>query len=281
MRYLIFGKNGQLGREFIKNLIQKEVLALSHGECDISDLSKVEEVFDSFRPHVVLNCAAYNMVDRAEEEYTQAYKTNALGVKNLCFCCKKFKSYFITYSTDYVFNGEKQDGLYTEEDKPSPLNEYGKSKLAGERWVEEEDLDNYIIFRTSWVYGDGKQNFISKILEWAKNREYLKIAYDEVSIPTSTKTIVNITLEALEQGIKGLYHLTNSGPASRYEWAKKVLEIKKIERFIYPVSKDIFNLSAKRPSFSAMSNNKIKKILNVDIPFWEEELKHTLSRLFS
>jgi len=273
MKYLIFGKNGQLGSYFIKALekARNEFLSLDHKECDISDLDKVLKVVKDFKPDVILNCSAYNKVDLAQTDFFDAYKTNALGVKNLLYAAKKQNAFFVTYSTDYVFDGEKE-GLYKEEDKTNPLNEYGKSKLTGEKWILESGYDKYLIFRVSWVYGEGKQNFIYKLLEWAKNSEYLKIAYDEVSVPTSTRTIAEVSLKAIENGLTGLYHLTNSGYASRYEWTKKVFEIKQIKKFIKPVSSDIFNLPAKRPKFSAMSNEKIKNMLNVDIKNWDEEL---------
>ncbi|WP_457640400.1 dTDP-4-dehydrorhamnose reductase [Persephonella sp.] len=275
MKYLILGKNGQLGQAFQKALKKenKDFLALSHQECDISDLNKVLEIFNSYKPDIVLNCAAYNLVDKAEEEYWNSYKTNALGVRNLAYASSLYNAYFVTYSTDYVFDGEKENGLYTEEDIPNPINEYGKGKLTGEKWVMEENLKKSLILRTSWVYGEGKQNFIYKLMQWAENSKYLKIAYDEVSVPTSTRTIVDVSLKAVEQGLTGLYHLTNSGYASRYEWAKKILELKGIKKFIYPVSKDIFNLPAKRPKFSAMDNGIISKKLNLEIPFWDKEVE--------
>ena len=276
-KYLIFGKNGQLGKEFVKTFEKKkkEFYALGHKECDISDLSSVLEVFKGIKPDVVINCAAYNQVDKAEEDYRTAIKVNSLGVRNLAFASKRFNAFLIHYSTDYVFDGKKEDGLYTEEDNPNPLNEYGKSKLLGEIFLKEE-TEKYLIFRTSWVYGEGKQNFIYKLMQWAKNNDYLKVAYDEISVPTSTRTIVEVTLKAVGQGLTGLYHLTNSGYASRYEWAKKVFEIKGIKKFIKPVSSDIFNLPAKRPKFSAMGNDRIKNILKIDIIEWEEEIKRYL-----
>jgi dTDP-4-dehydrorhamnose reductase len=278
MKYLIFGKNGQLGQTFQKTLNNKDFLALSHKECDISNFNEVLEVFDNYKPDVVLNCAAYNLVDKAEEEYWNTYKTNALGVRNLAHASRIYNSYFITYSTDYVFDGNKENGLYTEEDRPNPLNEYGKSKLTGEKWVLEEGTNKFLIFRTSWVYGEGKQNFIYKLMQWAENNDYLKIAYDEISVPTSTKTIVEVTLKAVEQGLTGLYNLTNSGYASRYEWAKKILRLKGINKFILPVSKEVFNLPAKRPDFSAMSNNRISKDLGIRILLgWEEELERVIA----
>ena len=278
MKYLILGKNGQLGLTFCKYLDfkGKEFLALSREECDISDLKAVLEIFESYRPDIIINCAAYNYVDKAESDFFDAYRVNALGVRNLAFASNRFSCYFVTYSTDYVFDGTKETGFYTEDDIPNPLNEYGKSKLAGEKWILEEGVKDYLVFRTSWVYGEGKQNFIYKLLQWAKNKDYLKIAYDEVSVPTSTRTLVTVTLKALEQGLTGLYHLVNSGCASRYEWAKKVFELKGINKFVYPVSKEVFNLPAKRPKFSAMSNAKIIKDLAVNIKNWEEELQEFL-----
>ena len=278
MKYLILGKNGQLGIEFVRALDQldKNFLALSHKECDISNLNIILEIFENYKPDIVINCAAYNFVDKAETEFWEAYKTNSLGVRNLAFACEKFNSFLITYSTDYVFDGKKINGLYTEEDEANPINEYGKSKLTGEKWIFNIGYERFLIFRTSWVYGQGKQNFIYKLMQWIESNDYLKIAYDEISVPTSTKTIVKVTLKALEQGLTGLYHLTNSGYASRYEWAKKILEIKKIKKFIYPTSKDTFNLPAKRPNFSAMSNNKICKVLNIEIETWYKELEKFL-----
>ncbi len=276
MKFLIIGKNGQLGKEFVKKLTdnKKEFVALGHKELDITDLSSVLEIINSIKPSIIINCSAYNLVDNAEQDYPTAIKVNALGVRNLGFGAKKVGAKVVHYGTDYVFDGKKE-GLYTEDDKPNPLNEYGKSKYLGELFLKEE-LENHLIFRVSWVYGEGKQNFIYKLQQWAKNNEYLKVAYDEISVPTSTKTIVEITLKALENDLKGLFHLTNSGYASRYEWAKEIFSILNINKFIYPVSSEIFNLPAKRPKFSAMDNKKIKDVLNIEITNWKDSLKKCL-----
>ena len=232
MKFLITGARGQLGKEFKKllNSSGEDCISLGHKECDVSNLDKVLEVMTNYKPDIILNCSAYNLVDLAETDFFNAYKINALGVKNLLYAAKKQKAFFVTYSTDYVFDGTKENGLYSENDKTNPLNEYGKSKLTGEKWILESGYDRYLIFRTSWVYGEGKQNFIYKLMQWAKNSEYLKIAYDEISIPTSTRTIANITIKAIENSLTGLYHLTNSGYASRYEWAKEILKIKNINK---------------------------------------------------
>jgi dTDP-4-dehydrorhamnose reductase len=277
LKYLILGKNGQLGKEFLKTLEnqKKDVVGLSRLECDVTNFDSLNQVLSQHKPDVVINCTAFNLVNDAEKQFWEAVKVNSIAVKNLAYLSNVYKFRLIHYSTDYVFDGKKENGLYTEDDVPNPLNEYGKSKLMGEIFLKEE-TENYLLFRVSWVYGEGKQNFIYKLLSWAKSNEYLKVAYNEVSVPTSAKTIVDITLKALDNGLKGMFHLTNSGYASRYEWAKEIFRIKKIDKFILPVSKEIFNLPAKRPDFSAMSNRKISQILNTEIPYWNEELNEFL-----
>jgi len=260
MKYLILGKNGQLGKAFLNALQNEDILGLDKEDCDISDFDRLKEIFDSYRPDIVLNCSAYNFVDKAETDFPSAYKTNAYGVKNLAYLCKQYNAYFITYSTDYVFDGTKE-GLYKEEDTPNPINEYGKSKLSGEIWTLEEGLEKCLIFRTSWVYGDGTQNFVYKLLNWAKNNDILKIAMDEFSVPTPTDFLVEKTLKAIDKNLSGLYHLVPNGYASRYEWAKLILKVYGIKKIIIPVSKEVFNLPARRPDFSALDSSKIQKDL--------------------
>lgn len=274
LKFLITGAKGQLAKEFAKELTNRGIdfTALRKEELDISDANKVFKVVKEIKPDVVINCAAYNLVDRAESFPTEAIAVNAFGVANLVFVCAEIKAVLVHYSTDYLFDGTKI-GFYTEEDRPNPLNEYGKSKLYGELFIQKT-LENYLIFRTSWVYGRGTQNFPYKLEEWAKKQEILKIAVDEFSVPTSTRTIVEITLKALDKGITGLYHLTNSGYASRYEWAKEYFKLKEINKLIYPALQADFNLPSKRPKWSAMSNEKISKVLGVAIRDWKEELKN-------
>jgi dTDP-4-dehydrorhamnose reductase len=271
MKYLIAGKNGQLARAFIKKFEEKGIdfLAPDESYFDITDSDRVIEVVDSYKPDVIINCAAYNLVDGAEQESDIAFKVNASGPKILAAVSERNKTMLVHFGSDYVFDGTKENGLYNEDDVTNPLNEYGKSKLSGEKLIQQE-TDEFLIFRLSWVFGEGKQNFIYKLTEWSKNNEFLRIACDEFSVPTYTDTVGDITMRALDKGITGLYHLTNTGFCSRYEWANLILRSLGINKFIRPVSMDMFNLPAKRPKFSAMSNTKISKLLNVDIPGWEE-----------
>jgi len=276
-RFLVTGAGGQLGMEFVKEFERRgmDFLAVSYKELDISDFQKTYAFIKEMRPEIIINCAAYNDVDKAEAEVLNAHKSNALGAYNLAIAASEAGAFLVHYSTDYVFDGSK-GSVYEEGDAPNPLNEYGKSKLLGELYIDDV-LDERLVFRTSWVYGVGERNFIRRLLKWGEQSDRLNVACDEVSVPTSTKTIVDLTLRALDTGISGLYHLVNSGYCSRYDWAELVLERLGIKKELHPVSKDVFNLPAKRPSFSAMSNRKIKEVLCIEIPEWREELEAFLS----
>jgi dTDP-4-dehydrorhamnose reductase len=271
MKYLLTGKYGQLARAFIRRFERQTIdyLAPDESHLDITDSTTVSAAVEAYRPDVIINCAAYNLVDKAEQDRDAAFRVNAEGPKNLARAAAVQKALLVHFSSDYVFDGRKESGLYTEEDAVNPLNEYGKSKLTGEQHVLEEN-QRCLLLRLSWVFGYGKQNFIYKLSEWSKKNEYLKIACDEFSVPTYTDTVVDITFKAIETGIVGKYHLTNGGYCSRYEWAKVILNVLGINKFIRPVSMDEFQLPARRPKFSAMSNGMLERMLNVNIPSWQD-----------
>ena len=280
MKILIAGANGQLAREFQQSLenYPYEVKALDKTGLDISDPDAVNRAFSQHRPDIVLNCAAYNFVDKAEEDFDTAYKVNALGVKNLAFACKKNNSLLVHYSSDYVFNGRKEE-FYSEEDDTNPVNTYGKTKLSGEVFLKEE-AENYLLFRVSWVFGEGKQNFLYKLLEWAKKNTVLKIVYDQISVPTYTRDIVTLTMLAIGKGLRGVYHLTNSGYASRYEVARFFLDRTGMDNLVLPVDSNAFPSPAKRPYFSAMGNRKLSEALNVSIPDWKVGIERYVEIMF-
>jgi len=278
-RVLITGAGGQLGKEFVKVLSSKGIdfVALEKKDLDITNFERVYKTLKEIKPSVIINCSAYTQVDLAETEILQAFSTNAIGPYNLAITCREINAKLIHYSTDYVFDGIKK-GLYTEKDSPNPLNQYARSKLLGEELVKQV-LEDYLILRVSWVYGEGKQNFIYKLLQWAKEREVLQIAFNEVSVPTYTGFIVEKTLKALGKGLTGLYHLVPRGYASRYEWAKLALKLFGINKILIPVQKEIFNLPAKRPDFSAMSCAKIEKELEEEFEEWDEIYSKVYSKL--
>jgi len=277
MKILLIGSLGQLGNEF-KYFFQKnniEFVETDLPTLDVFNLDDVLEIFSNTKPEIVINCSAYNFVDQAEQDRWSSLKVNTIGVKNLAYACEKYKSFLVHFSTDYVFDGEKPT-QYTEEDEPNPINFYGLTKFLGEQAIFDI-LDSYLIFRVSWLYGYGTQNFIVKFLHWIEDTDIIRIAIDEVSVPTSTLTVVENVMKSIDEGLCGLYHLTNSGFASRYEWA---LEIKKnlgLRINIVPVNSEVFNLPARRPKFSAMSNQKISSDLNIEIPSWRDELERFLN----
>ncbi len=201
MKILIAGKNGQLGREFVKRLAAPvfEVDAPDETVLDITSIGAVRAVIGvSSRPDVVLNCAAYNLVDDAERDPGPAYAINAGGVEHLAAACREAGALLVHYGTDYVFDGQK-GAPYTEEDVPRPINNYGRSKLAGEQILQETSA-RFLLFRVSWVFGEGKQNFLYKLLQWADDGRSLRVVDDQISIPTSTREIVRLTLLALKGG---------------------------------------------------------------------------------
>jgi dTDP-4-dehydrorhamnose reductase len=280
MIILITGANGQLARAFQKSLegSHYRVKALNRTQMDIADMHAVARAMSTHEPDMVINCAAYNFVDKAEQDSGDAFRVNAEGVRNLASECKKRGIFLVHYSTDYVFDGMK-DGLYSEEDKPNPVNKYGMSKLSGEQYLLEE-TDNFLLFRVSWVFGDGTQNFLYKLNEWAKTARVLKIVCDQVSVPTYTADIVNMTMFAIGKGLKGLYHLTNSGYASRYEMARYFMERMGINNLILPVPTAYFPSPARRPYISVMSNKKLSDELDVSIPDWKIGIDRYVQQTF-
>ncbi|MEW6586872.1 MAG: dTDP-4-dehydrorhamnose reductase [Nitrospirota bacterium] len=268
MKILITGANGQLAAEFRKSLAESHfrLTALDRSQLDIADVNSVRGTLSSHKPDAVINCASYNFVDKAEDDYQSAFTTNAEGVKNLASECRKNGTLLVHYSTDYVFDGKKED-FYTEEDNPAPINKYGLSKLEGERFLQEE-TDNFLLFRVSWVFGEGPQNFLYKLSGWARDKKILRVVCDQVSVPTYAGDIVNVTMFALGKDLKGVYHLTNSGYASRYEVARYYLEKLGLDNLVLPVTSEFFPTAAKRPYFSALSNQKLSQTLNIEIPDW-------------
>jgi len=278
MRYLITGRNGQLAKAFAQKLeaVSAECLAPEESRCDITDAAVIRDLVAVSRPDVIINCAAYNQVDRAEREQGAAFAVNAEGPRILAEAALAQGALLVHFGSDYVFDGAKENGLYVEGDATSPLNAYGRSKRAGEQAVRETLPDRSLVLRLSWVFGEGQQNFIVKLLEWSRTQEFLRVACDEVSVPTWTETVVDVTVKAIEQRVTGLYHLTNDGYCSRYEWARFILRQKGIEKFVRSVPTDAFDLPAKRPKFSAMSNRMITDILNITLPSWEEAVERFL-----
>jgi dTDP-4-dehydrorhamnose reductase len=276
MRAFIFGSKGQLGRAFAKRFEKEgwEYLGADSDELDVTNPMHVAEVLSIYRPGLIINCSAYNQVDLAENDRKTAMDVNAYALRSIAMEAKKFETTLVHFSTDYVFDGSKK-APYTEQDKTNPLNVYGESKLAGEKYALEPMGAS--VFRLSWLYGDGKQNFIYKVRQWAEKEGPLKIADDEISVPTYTEDVVDAVMAAMQRGLSGLWHLPNSGFCSRYEWAKEILRLAGIKKEIIPAKMADFNTAAKRPGYSAMSNAALCRELGIKIPDWRDSLARFLS----
>lgn len=270
MKILMTGANGQLGLAFQKELTREKIpfFGTDLSGCDITDEKQVSRLLDQQKPSVLINCAAYNLVDDAEQKPELAFAINSHAVKILAMACRERHVKFVHFGTDYVFDGAKK-ALYVEEDIPNPLNVYGQSKLAGEQNALSES-ENALIIRTSWLYGQGPQNFLFKVAQWAKNQKVLKVADDEVSVPTSAELLVDLTLRALNKKLSGLYHGVSSGYASRFELAKYFMHAAGLHVAVDPVPAATFPSKAKRPLFSAMSNRKISDELGIKVPVWQD-----------
>jgi len=272
-KIMVLGAGGQLGKTFVDKLqkLEYNFIAPQESESDITQQQKIASLINEEQPDTIINCAAYNAVDVAEKNSKIAYLVNSEAIGNLAAVCFEKNIKLVHYSSDYIFDGTK-DGFYSEEDPPNPLNVYGKSKLEGEMQLRQ-NTRTYLLFRLSWVIGPGEQNFLFKMSQWAEKNPVLKISADEVSIPTFTFDIVEFTLKALDKNLIGLYHLTSSGYASRYELARFYAEQTGIDKLIIPVALSHFNMPASRPMFSCLSNEKLTRDLGVKLPHWKESLK--------
>ena len=279
MKYLIAGASGQLANAFITRFQRDETAFEAPPESvfDITNADAVEQTIERAKPDIILNCAAYNAVDAAEENPAPAFSINADAVATLATAAARQGALLVHYGSDYVFDG-KTDTPYTEDAPANPLNQYGKSKFAGER-AALETADEALVLRVSWVYGDGTQNFLHKMMQWSKGRDSLKIVHDQISVPTYTADIVEYTLKAVEKGLRGLFHLTNSGYAPRCEVAEYFFKSLRRDMQIIPVNSDEFPSPVQRPRFSAMSNAAISEKIGCEIPSWQNALERFVKNL--
>lgn len=277
-KVVIAGANGQLARAFIQRFEAngQAYAAPPEENLDITSPDAVADVLKTTAPSVLINCAAYNAVDLAESEEDRAYRINAEAVGILAEQCAKSNCRLVHYSSDYVFDG-KANALYSEQDATEPLNVYGRSKLAGEQLALE--YEQALALRVSWVFGDGEQNFLYKLRQWAKANAVVRITSDETSVPSYTEDIVDVTLAALDEGAAGLFHANNSGYASRYEWAKLFLARVAPDVLVVPAALAEFPSPAERPHFAAMNNMALAKTLSGEIPDWRDAVERYLETL--
>ena len=290
MKILLLGKNGQVGWELQRSLAPLgEVIALDrHNGGDLSDLSALAETVRRIAPDVIVNAAAHTAVDKAESEAELAMTLNAYAPQVLAQQAKKLNACLIHYSTDYVFDGSG-DTAWREDDAVAPLNVYGKSKLAGEQFIQQSGC-RHLIFRTSWVYGARGGNFAKTMLRLAGERDSLSVINDQFGAPTGADLIADVTAHALRtmqtrSEVSGLYHLVANGVTNWHDYANLVIAfarergvaIKVAQEEIHAVPTSAFATPAQRPHNSRLNTQKLQETFNLTLPDWQLGVQRMLS----
>lgn len=250
MRILLTGSKGQLGTDFALVAAGVHDVVAYDLDLDITDRQAVAERVREVKPDLLLNAAAYTNVDGAEVDELNAYEVNALGPQNLALACRASRIPLVQVSTDFVFNGESREP-YTEFDLPDPRGVYGKSKRAGELYVEWL-LDNFYICRTSWLFGVGGNNFVKTMMRLGRERDELAVVTDQVGSPTYSRDLAHKLLEIIETGAYGYYHLSNAGSCSWNRFTKDIFEIAGIDAEVKPATTEELGRPAPRPAYSVM-----------------------------
>ena len=293
MKILVTGKNGQLGQS-IKRLLDEKCFAnlssfsfifTGREELNLENLESIQSYFVRNDIDVIINCAAYTKVDQAEEDQNQANLINHNAVRELAKISKSNNIKLIHISTDFVFNGHKKEP-YTEDDKTSPINIYGKTKLAGELAIISTMPFNSIIIRTGWVYSEFGNNFVKTILKLATKNNTLDIVSDQIGTPTYAYDLANLILQIVgsesfleNEKPTSIFHYSNEGKSSWYEFAKEIISIAGINCHLNPIKTEDYPLPAERPKYSILSKKKISQEYALNIHHWKDALKACLKNL--
>ena len=283
MKILLFGSMGQLGTELQATLSSLgEIAPYDIHNLNLENTGHVRETIHAVHPDVIVNASAYTAVDRAESEPEKAFQVNGDIPGLLAEQAAGLNAFLIHYSTDYVFDGSKEIP-YIETDQPNPLGVYGSSKLAGEEAVKSGKA-RYLILRTSWVYSRNRSSFVTKVLEWARKQEVMRVVSDQVSNPTRARTLAEVTARLVGMDPAslydrcGLYHVAGNGYTSRLEWARKIVELdpnrhEQQVREILPAHTSDFPTPAQRPLFTALDCSLFQSTFDIVLPPWEDDLK--------
>jgi len=280
-KILLIGKSGQLGGEIIKDaaFFGFEILGIDKEEMDVTNKSWVKEKIEEVKPDILINTSAYHVVQKCEENPLEAMRVNFLAVWNLAKLCREKKIIFVTFSTDYVFDGEKE-APYGEDDEPNPLQIYGISKLAGEYAAINLYPKGTFIIRTCGLYGSEKGspekggNFVLNILKESENKNEIEVSSEQIVSPTYAGDLSKATLKLLKikKAKLGVYHIVNEGHCSWYEFAKEIFKLAGINKKLLPINREGKSGKVQRPKFSALKNTKAKS-LDIELPSWQEGLK--------
>ena len=277
---LVTGSNGQLGKELKEiadNYSQYVFVFASREDLKLHHFGLVENFFIATKPQYCINCAAYTAVDKAESEQDMAMLVNGEAVGNLAAICKKYQTKFIHISTDYVFDGESETP-YKEEDATGPINTYGKSKLLGEQLCMKEDADA-IIIRTSWVYSSFGHNFVKTMMRLMNERNELNVVSDQIGSPTyaadladTILTIINNCQLSIVNWLPGIYHYSNEGKISWFEFAQTIKVLIGSKTIVHPILTAEYPTPARRPHYSLLNKEKIKSVYHISVPDWKDSL---------
>ena len=284
-KLLVTGANGQLGWELgqlAKAYPAFEFVLVDRSQLDLAFPETFEKIIQTIAPDCIINTAAYTAVDKSETEKALSYTVNATAVQTLASICKKLAIPFITYSTDYVFDGEATQP-YASSTKVDPVNYYGSTKAAGETLAMEANEDA-IIIRTSWVFSSHGNNFVKTMMRLMKERASLNIVADQKGRPTYAKDLAMATMkiiEALHAGktIKGIYHFANQGETTWYDFAAKIKAIAGLTCDLQPIETKDFPTPAKRPAYSVLDTSRIEEALSLSIPHWEDALTSCMKEI--
>jgi dTDP-4-dehydrorhamnose reductase len=288
MRIALTGAHGQLGTQ-LQHTLKGDVIPLGHDRLDISNAETIETVLASENPDLVINAAAYNFVDRAEDEPQVAYRHNALGPRNLALYCEKHEIPLLHFSTDYVFSGRERDTgkevqqerPYLESDLPGPKSAYAVSKLAGEYFVRTLCRRHFVL-RTCGLYGRTRQqgtgNFVETMLRLGSECDELTIVNDQCCTPTSCSDLADAVQALIETDAFGMYHATNAGSITWYEFAVEIFRLTGIDVPIRPISSEQFGAAARRPIYSVLDNAKLSSVIGKKLPDWQDALDRYLKQ---
>lgn len=273
MKVLVTGANGQLGYDVIKRLEEKEIkyLGTDRDTLDITKEDDVKRVIKDYSPDVIVHCAAYTAVDKAEDERELCHAVNVLGTRYIAEACKEIDAKMIYISTDYVFDG-KGDKPFDVTDGPNPINYYGQTKYEGELEVQNL-IDRYFIVRISWVFGSNGNNFVKTMLRLGKERDEISVVADQVGSPTYTYDLSKLLVEMIETDKYGTYHATNEGYCSWYEFACEIFKQAGIDVKVNPIKTEDYPTRAKRPKNSRLSKIYTNKHFKYELQTWQNSLR--------
>lgn len=278
MKVLVTGAKGQLGTDLVLFMEELgwDVHSFGRETLDVTDADLVSRTFDRIRPDVVFHTAAYTQVDQAEVEEDRAFLVNAQGTKHVAQAAEAVNAKLCYISTDYVFDG-RAAAPYREEDEPNPISVYGQSKLAGERYAQEIS-SRYFIVRTAWVYGCHGRSFVSTMLQLAKTHQEVRVVDDQIGSPTFTEDLVRFLIQLVQTDQYGIYHATNSGSCSWYEFAKAIFEEAGIQIQVTPIRTEELPRKAQRPQYSVLDHGAIRRNGFEDLRHWRDALQDYMGK---